>query len=370
MGMLEACSALSVIWSFFDYPSAQACGRTCNKLRKHMCRFWTTHRWWDLYDFRQSKCKRWVRYVCFVDEVQEDLYLCKGLHLLGFSASRLNLLPFENLQVLNLGGHSERIDFLPPNLTVLECGFCYNHSFAKGFLPASLLLLTCGANYSCKIEKNALPASLTDLRLMSTCYNHEFESAVLPSSLTNLRFAHYNSEINHLPESLRCLHLGWVWNQPISCNTFPSNLTCLELAYTFNQDIAPNVLPHSLLTLHLGSVFNKQLSQGVLPRQLTRLSFGEVYMHQFGIDVLPQTLLHLDCPFDHQFPFAKGALPQSITSLSCGSYPFPFEQDVLPVSLTKLQFVRCDSWNRTLEHDVFPCCIEVGFSKPRVQYTT
>jgi hypothetical protein len=77
--------------------------------------------------------------------------------------------------------------------------------------------------------------------------NHPIGENVLPSSLETLI-------LYTLPQSLKVLRFGEVFNQPIDKDVLPKSLKELHFGCNFNQPIGIDILPRSLKQVHFGSV--------------------------------------------------------------------------------------------------------------------
>ena len=119
-------------------------------------------------------------------------------------------------------------------------------------------------NWMCKENlPSKLPDSLKSLHL--GCYYNQ-PLLQLPDSLKNLHLGHYyNHLLPQLPDPLKSLHLSSYYNQTLP--QFPDSLKSLHLSHYYNQTLPQ--LPDSLKSLHLGYDYNKPLPQ--LPNSLRLL---------------------------------------------------------------------------------------------------
>ena len=62
-----------------------------------------------------------------------------------------------------------------------------------------------------------------------------------------------SSDYNVLSQSLKVLHFGNDFNQPLYPDSLPESLNELYFGYNFNQLIKSNILPKSLNKLYFGN---------------------------------------------------------------------------------------------------------------------
>jgi hypothetical protein len=184
-------------------------------------------------------------------------------------------------------------------------GFLANQSRIS--LPPNLEKLTLGCKVNTPID--VLPASLKILHVGTKF----LQPIVLNQSLENLTIlSHkYNFPLGPLPNTLKHLRFNGNYNQILYNHTkkqqLPDFLESFQMSFRFNQSLG--ILPNSLLVLKTNFEFNQDL--GVLPNNLQ--------------------VLHLDCNFS--FPLDK--LPDALTSLKFGN-TWRHTIDELPINLQKL----------------------------------
>ncbi|KAF2070348.1 hypothetical protein CYY_008335 [Polysphondylium violaceum] len=237
------------------------------------------------------------------------------------------------LQHLELdGGFSEKITKeyqFPQTLEYIKFGSNYSHSiyhctlshiktvvFVRKYI--NLALPTGEMTYFCPISY--LPPPVSDL----VCLKYDDRDTIVP--LTHLP--------TPLPQNLRYLDLGDVFNDTLDDLHLPDNLTTLKLGNEFNQCI--NHLPAQLRHLTFGQCFNSTINQP-LPRQLEKLEFGVDFDRPIT-SVLPDTLLELKFGRRFNQKLEIGDLPSQLQVLILDDkYCWPIEPRVLPHSLKRLK---------------------------------
>jgi len=149
-----------------------------------------------------------------------------------------------------------------------------------------------------------LPENLKELRLPIFCsLDEEGQGAEvqLPPALTSLTLG---SALNHslaqlrLPSSLRSLHLGRRWTQPLAhWPSLPDGLTELSLSDKFDRSLAALQLPASLRVLRFGSAWTQPPSAWpALPEGVEELHLPNSWPHSFAALPRPRAFqrLHIE----------------------------------------------------------------------------
>ena len=178
-----------------------------------------------------------------------------------------------------------------------------------------------------------------------------------------------------LPQSLKVLHLGQLYNQPLSEKTLP-NLTHLQFGIGFTKRLTAGVLPESLLYLNFTGRYRHPFDTGVLPPHLVKLRiwgdgprqapFGQLHslrrLSLGGVSALlggtpPPNLTHLELfVWDDFVP--PMVIPRTVIRLRLvGGFDYELAAGVLPESLQKL--VLGEWFNQPLEKCVIPRGVRV-----------
>ncbi|KAM9995560.1 hypothetical protein ACTFIY_001751 [Dictyostelium cf. discoideum] len=242
---------------------------------------------------------------------------------------------------------------LPKSLKSLNIRvFVESFKFLKGSLPDGLEELNCIDRGLDNLEVGLLPTTLKSLSFNSINkhgFNKTIKEGFFPKNLKYLNLGYFNQQIqpivsssieftnNSLPNSLKYLNFGEVYNKPILPNSLPITLKKLIFSPFFNQKLMNNSFPLNLVFLEFGNNFNNQIPIGVLPKSLKVLIFG----NRFN-----QILL-------------SGSLPSSITHLIFGStainssFNCPINENVLPSSLIHLE-LNCPRYSHTINESFLP----------------
>ncbi len=199
----------------------------------------------------------------------------------GVLPKNLKYIEFKNLGF----DHDPLADGSLPNVTILRY-----RSFRLQPLPKTITNLRFGTPGSLGMYK--FPPNLVSLHL--DCLS--LDDTMLPTSLTKVVFGDrmQSSVMRMLPNNLRCLHLGDLFNECIT--DLPQNLTKLVFGCRFNQLLEVGTLPGGLKCLKFGFFFNQPLKVGVLPSSLTKLNLGMHFNQPLEQGVLPSRLLYLKLP--------------------------------------------------------------------------
>jgi hypothetical protein len=208
-------------------------------------------------------------------------------------------------------------------------------------IPNSLKTLTFGDMYNQIIDSNFLPKFLETLTFGST-YNQIIGENVLPSSLQTLIF-------------------GYEYNKIININVLPITLKTLIFEEFFNQPIVENVLPNSLQTLVLGSHFNHIIKENILPNSFKTLKLSGFYDHPITENILPNSLQKLKFGYIYNHAITENILPNSLKKLTFGyTYNHAVSKHLLPNSLKKLTFGI--EFNQIIDENTLPNSLEtLGF---------
>jgi hypothetical protein len=205
-----------------------------------------------------------------------------------WSGNQTSLLHLSHLKVLNLGHQfNEALPALCSTLHTLELGNKYNQSLLH--LPLNLKVLRLGDDF-----QQMLPN--------------------LPSQLQSLTIGReFNQSSTQFPTSLTYLNLGRNFNYPLATNLLP-NLHTLKLDLHFSHPL--DHLPSSLKILHVHSMYSRLISR--LPSNLEELSLG--LFHTIAIEALSLSRikkLNLVCPaIDETLRILLPRLPHTLTHLT------------------------------------------------------
>jgi len=184
----------------------------------------------------------------------------------------LDQLP-HRLQVLKISeAFNHPLDKLPPSLSYLE--FCSFSHFNKSLnrLPLSLRTLILPDRFNQALDH--LPPSFQTLQFsFGSVFNQPLDR--LPDSLSCLRLGHnFNQPFSRLPRGLTHLQLGDGFNYPLFLYPVPviGRMTRSRAASIISAPDDVTSYPSSLRVLHLGLLFNQPL---YLPPSLTELVFDE-----------------------------------------------------------------------------------------------
>ena len=175
---------------------------------------------------------------------------------------------------------------------------------------------------------------IRDLSILSNIHSIKFGNSFrksynnFPNSISQLTFGTYFI-INHLPDSLTHLSLGYFLKQPI--DKLPNSITNLTLRNPVNKLI--DNLPNSITHLILKDYFIQPIDN--LPKSIKHLFLLDSFNH--SIDNLPNSITHL--VIGNKFNQSIDNLPDSITHLVIGN---KFNQPInkLPKSLIELKTIN------------------------------
>ncbi|KAN0019624.1 hypothetical protein ACTFIU_002842 [Dictyostelium citrinum] len=287
---------------------------------------------------------------------------------------------FNNLSIetLIIKSHSLLIEMnsIPQSLKKLDIDVELLHPLYEHMLPKSLISLTIRVFVeSFKILKSSLPQGLLELNCIDKGLN-DLEVGILPNTLKSLSFATINKKgfnktikENFLPNGLEYLNLGYFNQQiqSISCsneftnNSLPNSIRQLNFGEIYNKQILPNSLPFDLEKLIFSPLFNQKLLNNSFPSKLVHLEFGNNFNNPIPVGVLPQSLKVLI--FGNRFNqiLSVGCLPSSIKTLIFGSksafskgcFNSPINENVLPSSLIHLE-LNCPRYSHTINESFLP----------------
>jgi hypothetical protein len=238
---------------------------------------------------------------------------------------------------------------LPPNLKKLILGSGFSKELMRIMVKPKYLTASLELNRFVRNLRHEYPINFEDLP--SSIEVLDLSYCVLNGSIDNLQLANiqtlelpnkFNQPINHLPQSLRDLTVGYNFNHPI--DHLPINLQLLDLApgRNFNQSI--DHLPGNLHILFLPENFNQSIDH--LPNNLYELHLSWNYNRP--IDNLPCNLRKLTLSFPREFNYPIEKLPPKLQSLTI-SCRFSCVIRTLPSTLKDLRIYNTD-FNTLIEH--------------------
>eukprot|EP01132_Coremiostelium_polycephalum_P000850 gene850-1059_t len=128
----------------------------------------------------------------------------------------------------------------------------------KGTLPESITRLTFRNRHLFKLEPGILPPKLKYLKFYSQIHlsaSNLDKLSVLPEGLETLYISlspnSIGLDITKLPSSLKVLHLGKNFNQPLKQGDLPPNLETLYIGSIFDQPQVIHGIPNSLKCLSI-----------------------------------------------------------------------------------------------------------------------
>jgi hypothetical protein len=265
-----------------------------------------------------------------------------------------NNLP-NNIKKIIIGNEFKNTLDLPNSLEILE--FKDNNQFNTTFrLPPNLLELKLSYNYNQLLE---FPNSLQTLILQ----NKNNQQPNLPINLIHLKINN-NYYLSKLPNTLKTLEIGDDITEDI--NTFPSNLNKLILGdEKFNRRVYN--LPDTLKILHTGFNYNQPLQ---LPNELVELKLG--YSYEQPLDFpdslkkfyssktvypnIPETIIELKIPNNVKLNkkynnlqkiinlnnmLKKEHIPETLKEIDFGSFNLPLPEYLYDTNIEKITF----GWN-------------------------
>ena len=123
-----------------------------------------------------------------------------------------------------------------------------------------------------------LPETLRKLSV-GEIFNESLEHVIWPQSLQSLTLGGmFNQDLQHVswPRNLQSLTFG-AFNQSLQNVTFPDSLRNLTFGAGFNQKLVGVTFPSSLQSLRFGAQFNQSLDHVKFPAGLSNLTFGSSF---------------------------------------------------------------------------------------------
>eukprot|EP01132_Coremiostelium_polycephalum_P005168 gene5168-6433_t len=235
-----------------------------------------------------------------------------------------------------------------------------------GYIPCSVTRLILHVKHPVKVslEPGSIPMSVEilsiDHQLLRRDYRH------IPPSVKELiidNFSYMSKKDDGgvvVPDTVEKLTISGICldtvssgngGSPIGMGSLPSTLLDLDLGmyfYQFPLPIQPGVLPSSLKTLHIGQHFNQPLEYGVIPEDVENLDLGffnrpilpieDHYNDETNSAVypIPSTLksLKIGRLFSHQLSFLQSLT--CLTTLTLGVRCIP--PIIIPTTVTKLDW--------------------------------
>ncbi|EAL64229.1 hypothetical protein DDB_G0286409 [Dictyostelium discoideum AX4] len=164
-------------------------------------------------------------------------------------------------------------------------------------------------NYNCNIKSinftiqcifpngiiyGLIPESVKNLEIHSKIINQK--PIFIPNSVEKLSFYWFNQPIlpSQIPDSVKHLSLGVIFNQNLSIDTFGDNslLESIEFGYDFNKPIQFGVLSKlkNLKTIKFGISFNQPIIPFSIPEQVTSIIFRGEYIIPFPPNSIPKSV--------------------------------------------------------------------------------
>jgi hypothetical protein len=196
--------------------------------------------------------------------------------------------------------------FFPNTLRKLKLENFYNAPLKKGTLPCGLEHLTFGTRFNQTLKKWDIPERVTYLNL-----GWNYNMPLLP----------YES----IPDSVRVLKFGKVFNQELYPGSLPFSVEILKLGYEFNNEIRKDVLPLNLKEIYFSTLFNQLLEPGVLPLGLTFIKFGSYFNQPILPGVIPNTVKKVIFGENFNQPLLINSIPEGVQWIEFG---FNFTQSL------------------------------------------
>lgn len=157
----------------------------------------------------------------------------------------------------------------PETLEALTFGYWFNKSLGAGCVrwPPRLKRLRFGAQWNRSLvgARSSWPASLEVLHFGTT-----FDKPLQGKNGIGL------------PLGLREIHLGGVFNQPLSGVEWPSDLQKLTFSEYFNKPLVGVSFPKGLREVYFGSRFDQEVDRVAWPKGLETLMFGDGFNRAFA----------------------------------------------------------------------------------------
>lgn len=299
---------------------------------------------------------------------------------------------------LHLGNSSIEGVPLPPSLTQLWLGDVFEHSLRNWDPPASLTDFQLGEIWNLPCDQLKLPSGpamrrFQFPRLFTGQSATSLAQLVLPPALTQLQFGSsrfwpmgmdigcspdsaFDQPLHRLnfPTSLRSLHLGSDFNQPLGIASngdfgamrkyWPASLTHLVLSTKFTQALLEGHLPPTLLVLDMSlAQWNRPLQSDLrLPRCLHSLILPHDPFDQPLLvteqDYWPESLTSLELGDNYVLPLVEWTFPRQLRKLRLGHrWELPSSQLRCPITLHTLIFG--ESFNQSVGDLVLPPSLRV-----------
>ncbi|KAF2073734.1 hypothetical protein CYY_004967 [Polysphondylium violaceum] len=199
-------------------------------------------------------------------------------------------------------------------------------------------------------DYSTLPGSLDHLNINTISFSKSFNQALpkgfIPNTVTKVSFpldSIFNQSVLAIPPSVTHLHLGDVFNQPLTPSMLPSSLQQLFLSTDFNQPIPINLLPVGLKVLFFGKSFNQTLEPGMIPDTVE-----ELYLYQNTTSIRASAIPHsvTKLHVGHVFMQLYKSFPPSVKHLCIGwssqhtqsVHPLEYiPSNTIPSSITTLE---------------------------------
>lgn len=370
------------LWKYLSIATIQNLALV-NKTLSKICRSYLV-----VHFYHSEKCTNpsLEKLICHTEQHARKLQNYNNLTHLRFSSSPgyISALPktLKYLYVTYTRQKTNIFDILSEGLSELVLYNCYcGQPFDLKCLPKSLEKLNLDISAGFNQQMEGLPPNLKSLNISSSSFTHNLDG-ILPSTLEELSLFKYHGTLdnfpkglkslsinilctptidirymyrleklaildrvsiyvgNKLPESLKFLHLGTLYNYPLYDQQLPKNLSHLIIASTFNNTmVLRNLDKLKILEIDHDVIgqFSQPIELDTLPKNLESLTMRCEYNLPIKPYVLPSTLKYLDISGSFNQPFEKGSLPNNLKTLKfrC-NFNHPLELDVLPKSLESL----------------------------------
>ncbi|KAK5582028.1 hypothetical protein RB653_003610 [Dictyostelium firmibasis] len=172
---------------------------------------------------------------------------------------------------------------LPRSLKKLSLGECYDHPLTLDMIHDGIKCLNVGYKWNQILFKDSTPTSITQLTL-GDCFNKPF---------TN----------KSLPDNIRILKLGRDFKEFSSLENLNSNIHTLKFNNNFNSTLTSSdnslKLPNSITTLEFGEKFNQEINDSTFLdcKGLKILKFGKSFSKVLSSNNIPDCVEKLIIPF-------------------------------------------------------------------------
>lgn len=204
---------------------------------------------------------------------------------------------------------------IPSNLVSLKLPGTVNGFLTPNMFPDTLEELDLGGVVQ-PITRGILPKNIRILKLWSVTsvdgLPYNVEELYIPGG--------FNESLNGIiPNSVKELYLGDMFNTPILPGDLPHGLTKLVLGEYFDQPLLQRVLPDNLEEIHFGKYFRKPFEAYVLPPNLKRLYILDNPVRRLSSSPVrtvsgPSSNVRERIPFD-SYVFARGVLPSTLSHI-------------------------------------------------------